>query len=110
RRVVHRLVHRREPRKGAAKGSFPHAFPQLWRDSGGSVSPCKNASFAVFWQVGMLAAPHSRVEGLANRGGAPNRADCGEPVERSCRSAQRCTERHDLRNLVRGGTGPRALG
>jgi len=35
---------------------FPHRFPQLWRESGETGSACKVPPFAVFSQVGMLAA------------------------------------------------------
>ena len=56
----------------------------------------------------MLAARAVHERGGGSRGGAPNRADCREPVERSCRSAQGRPQRHDVRHLVRRGARPRA--
>src|SRR5437588_8628287 len=37
------------------------------------------------------------------RRGLPNRADCGDPVERGSRSAQGGSQRDDIPHVVRGG-------
>src|SRR4029079_15801416 len=66
---VHRLVHRPTPRSQAEYGSCPHRFPQVWRESGPLRNACKVPSFAVFWEVGMLAARVGRglIQGAERR-------------------------------------------
>src|ERR671931_2068909 len=82
-------------------------------------NPCK---LAAFWKPSLTRAaksgslrisPHAAMlgrspvsrptmeKGACRRRGAPNRADCGEPVERGVQSAQGRSQRDDLSHVVR---------
>ena len=54
------------------------------------------------WHAAMLATLRATRRRSCVAGGAPNRADCGKPLE-EVRSAQGGAQRHHLRDLVRRG-------
>ena len=79
--------------------SFPHLWRAVWksRKSLQISAVGRGAKHAV-----MLAARPSRQERAVTERGESTRADCGEPVGRSCRPAQGRTQHHDVPDLVRG--------
>ena len=86
---------------------FPPPLSTAVEGSAKREKGCKTAAFSRSRTRLVCSPPCSR--GRSWRpGGTPNRADCGEPVGRGRRSAQRVAERHHVRHVVRRGGRRRA--
>src|SRR5205085_11714060 len=109
-RAMHRVVHSGSCWKFSELWRYDTLRPQVWRAMWNRKKGCKSRDFHP--QFPPVVARKSRCYARASpacgeewyeRRGAPDRADCGESMERGFRSAQGSAQRDHVPDVVRGG-------